>query len=169
MPVEFDYEQLLGTVADYMAERVSEIPLADMGYTRFGHVGLMPPLSNRTDFKEFPNAYYPFLGASPQVIQYFDGTLGRFYPKKGIQISYGSRTPGIQPAVDTGAMLKIVKNMESIIVQAAETTIFGLQTVIRSVTLVDCLMYPSFYASVGGDRKYYQIAVFSLRLDLEGI
>lgn len=164
---EFGFDQFLESISSYIVERVDESDLPDN--LSFGYSGVMPPLSNRTDFKEFPNSYYPFLGVSPQVIQYFDGTVGKYYPKHAIQISYGNRSPGVDPGDDTKTMLKFMGQLEKIIKQATEETLFGLPSIIRSANLIDCIMYPSFYAKVEGDRKYYQIGVYSVRLDLGGI
>lgn len=159
-----DYDLLLDHVSSYVADRISPET-----YGPFGYTGVLPPLSNRTDFKQFPNSYYPFLGASPQVVEYFDGTIGQYHPKLPIQIAYGNRTPGIDPGADTRLMLQVVKLFEAIVLEAQRETLFELPSIIRSVNLIDCIMYPSFYAEVEGNRKYFQVAVCSLRLDLEGI
>jgi hypothetical protein len=149
-------------IASYVATRVDPAMIGGS----FGYTGILPPLSNRTDFKTFPTGYFPFIGVSPQSIDYFDESVGTYYPKLDIQVSFSQRSPGIGPEEDIPIMLDYVQQLETILVDAVRVTRFEMPDVIQALQMIDCIMYPTFYTQVESDRKAFQIGVFSMRLYL---
>lgn len=166
--MSFDHKRLLKEVANFIVEQLDESQVDGLSYK-----GILPPISSRDDYKNFPTSLYPFVGVAPLAVRYQDQSLGQYFPAYQIQVIFSNRDPGIDPESFMDDLLTFTQQLETILIDTirdeSSNGRFGLSEIIDAVELQDLFTFPTFYTEVEGDRKGFSIGYFTVNLYLGGI
>lgn len=156
------HEEILTGIRDWLRQNFSA---AGLGFTQ-QNITLLPPISLREDYKNFPPGKFPCLGPAMTSEDYEDKSLGIVYPMMRVQIIFSARQSGALEEEMMGRLYKVTQQLKEKLFETSRGDRFGMEQDIQSMGVIKLFTFPTFYTQVERDRKAFSIGYFTIDLRL---
>jgi hypothetical protein len=159
------HTQILTTIADYVTNYMTtNYPALTFNYT-----GIMPPISDKEDYKHFPAGKYPCLGPAMTALPYYDQSINTLFKKMHVQLIFSSRVPGFDIVEMMEDLYEMTQIMETLAQQEARGNYYGLSASADRMDVHGLYIFPTFYTEVQQNRKAFSIAYLDLTFHFPGL